>query len=135
MSESFDAAAPSEARKQGTEQGAQLERDGAAAGARSAAPTSQGAPNTGAAPAAAPEPSGALATTPAAAPAPSEALATTPTGAPALPPPSEQPVPLSNGVAESADSSRSTAQLGLATLTAVLAALSLGLWLRRGRGI
>jgi hypothetical protein len=52
-----------------------------------------------------------------------------------MPPPSEQPVPLSNGVADSTDSSLSTARFGLAVLASALAALSLGLWLRRARGI
>ena len=135
ISESFDAAAPNEVRKQNAEQAPQPAPATAAADARSAAPTSAGAPGAGGSAELprSPEPlesSGSLAT--AAAP-PAATAATTP--APALPPPSEQPVPLSNGVARSEDSSVSTVQVGLAAVTSLLAALSLGLWFRRARGI
>ena len=118
MSESFDSAAPTQARKQAAEQPPQSVPATAAAGARSAAPTSQGAPGGAAPPPS--EASGALAT---------PSLAT----APALRSPSEQPVPLSNGNADSAGSPVWTAQIGLSALATVLAALSLGLWLRRTR--
>ena len=134
MSESSDSAAPDLARKQGAEQAPQAMPATAAAEARSAAPTSQGAPGAGAGPQA-PEPSGALAATPAVERSPFEAFATAPaTPVPALPPPSEQPLPLSDGVADSGASGLETAQFGLALLASGMAALSLLLWLRRARG-
>lgn len=124
MSESFDAAQePTLARKQAADQGALAQAPQpatAASGARAAAPAPEGSFGAGTAPQA-PQ---------------SEPLSTQP-GAPAataaaeLPPPSEQPVPLSNGVDDAASSPFWLAQLGLAVATSVLAALTMGLWLRR----
>ncbi len=124
MSESFDAAqAPSEARKQAADNVAPAQAPQpatAAAGARAAAPALEGASGAGTA-----------------AQVPQVEPLTTQSGAPAattgaaLPPPSEQPVALSNGLDDASSSVFWLMQLGLAVATSTLAALTIGLWLRR----
>ena len=125
--------APTEVRKQAADQAAQPPQATAAAGVRAAAPAAapalEGASGVG------------VATTQSvpvvpAATQPARAAATTAVTAVAeVPPPSQQPVALSNGAGDSAGSMLWPVQLGLAVATVVFFGLTTALWLkRRARG-
>lgn len=118
-SRAVTAQAPSEGRKEAADQ-AVAPPQAPAVVPRSGAPAFEGASSgAGAAPVTAQSPA-----------SPDAAGAT---AAPEPPPPSEQPVPLSNGVTRSR-SAVWPLQLALAVVTSVLAALTIGMWFQRRAG-